>query len=205
MHNPTRNIFRPALIYGLFMLFLSGHADCCLAQDLKAGEPTLDSRSSSPAIPLLNCSITHESEQIYWTNWHKQFHEAVMVNQAALLKQNKSIRYGLAVVEFTVTNDRHITAHAFAHDSSTYLKFAQEALSGYHMSPTRQAVFMSENPKFDELVVRCYEKLDGKKILAFPPSSTRTQVTDTRWHLAGAGVGNYVHWPTDDFEQTSGE
>jgi hypothetical protein len=64
-------------------------------------------------------------------------------------------------------------------------------------------VFLEPNHKFDDLVVRCYEKLDNKKILEFPPNSARKEVVDTRWHLAGAGVGNYVRWRTDDYEQIS--
>ncbi len=164
-----------------------------------------DQSVSTKAAPLLDCHITQQTEQIYWTEWHKRFHEAVIANQAALLKQNKSIRYGLAVIQFTVTSDKHVQAKALAHDDPTYIRLAQEALAGYHMSPVKAAVFMAANPKFDNLVVRCYERLDGKKILEFPPNSLRKSVTDTRWHLAGAGVGDYVHWKTDDLEQVSPE
>jgi hypothetical protein len=153
--------------------------------------------------PLLNCSVSEQAEQIQWTEWHKAFHEAVMENQTALLKQNKSIHYGFAVVEFTVTKDKHINVRALPHDDPTFIRLADEAFNGYHMKSGRKAVFLAPNSKFDNLVVRCYEKLDNRKILEFPGSSARKEVFDTRWHLAGAGVGNYVRWRTDDYEQVS--
>ena len=124
-----------------------------------------------------------------------------MENQTALLKQNKSIHYGFAVVEFTVTNNKHINARALPHDDPTFIRLADEAFDSYHMKTGRKSVFLAPNPKFDALVVRCYEKLDNRKLLEFPASSARKEVFDTRWHLAGAGVGNYVRWRTDDYEQ----
>jgi hypothetical protein len=153
--------------------------------------------------PLLNCSVSEQAEQIQWTEWHKAFHEAVMENQTALLKQNKTIHYGFAVVEFSVTNNRHINARALPHDDPTFIRLADEAFESYHMKPGRKTVFLAPNSKFDALVVRCYEKLDNRKILEFPASSARKEVADTRWHLAGAGVGNYVRWRTDDYEQVN--
>lgn len=155
--------------------------------------------------PLLNISVSEQAEQVQWTEWHKAFHQAVMENQAALLRQNKSIHFGFAVVEFTVTRDRHINVRALPHNDPTYLHLANEAFSSYKMKPGRKEIFLEPNPKFDNLVVRCYEKLDNKKLLEFPASSVRKEVSDTRWHLAGAGVGNYVRWRTDDYENVTAD
>jgi len=172
--------------------------------------PEVDISATSASVnsthtPVLNCSVSEQAEQIQWTEWHKAFHQAVMENQTALLKQNKSIHYGFAVVKFTVTNNRHVSAQALPHDDPTFISLANEAFNGYHMKSQRKAVFLEPNPKFDALVVRCYEKLDNRKLLEFPSSSARKEVVDTRWHLAGAGVGNYVRWRTDDYEQVAAD
>jgi len=75
---------------------------------------------------------------------------------------------------------------------------AAEALSNYNLDALRKDLYLAPNEKFDALVVKCYERLNNKKILAFPDNSERNEVSDVRWHIAGVGVGNYVHWRTDD-------
>jgi hypothetical protein len=154
---------------------------------------------------LLDGGVTTQAEQIQWSPWHESFHKAVIENQTDLLKHNHAIRYGLAVVEYKVTKNRQLTVRALPHDDPTYKKMAAEALSNYNLDALRKDLYMAPNEKFDTLVVKCYERLNNKKILAFPDNSERNEVSDVRWHIAGVGVGNYVHWRTDDYEDVAGQ
>lgn len=162
-----------------------------------AAEPTAKQHSTM----LLDGGISTQAEQIQWAPWHEAFDKAVIEYQGESLKHNHSIRYGLAVVEYKVTKNRQLTARALPHDDPTYRKLAAEALSNYNLDALRKDLYLAPNEKFDSLVVKCYERLNNKKILAFPDNSERSEVSDVRWHIAGVGVGNYVHSRTDDYEQ----
>jgi hypothetical protein len=166
-----------------------------------SAEPAIKPRSTM----LLDGGVTTQAEQIQWAPWHEAFHKAVIENQTELLKHSRAIRYGLAVVEYKVTRNRQLTVRALPHDDPTYKKMAAEALSNYNLDALRKDLYLAPNEKFDALVVKCYERLNNKKILAFPDNSERNEVSDVRWHIAGVGVGNYVHWRTDDYEQVGSQ
>lgn len=154
---------------------------------------------------LLDGGVTTQAEQVQWSSWHENFDKAVIENQSEFLKHNHSIRYGLAVIEYKVTKNRQLTARALPHDDPTYKKMAAEALSNYNMDNLRKDLYLAPNEKFDTLVLKCYERLNNKKLLAFPDNSERNEVSDVRWHIAGVGVGNYVHSRTDDYEQVNSQ
>jgi len=214
MRNSCAWLFTTTLItiaFALISLSARSENETALSQPQKAkvddspvrhsGDPAIKPRSTM----LLDGGVTTKAEQIQWSPWHEAFHKAVIENQTELLKHNRTIRYGLAVVEYKVTRDRQLTVRALPHDDPTYKKMAADALSNYHLDALRKDLYLAPNEKFDALVVKCYERLNNKKILAFPDNSERNEVSDVRWHIAGVGVGNYVHWRTDDYEQVVGQ
>jgi hypothetical protein len=150
--------------------------------------PSAQSAPKPRSTMLLDGRVTTQAEQILWSPWHEAFHKAVIENQTELLKHNRAIRYGLAVVEYKVTKNRQLKVRALPHNDPTYKKMAAEALSSYNLDALRKDLYLAPNEKFDSLVVKCYERLNNKKILAFPDNSERNEVSD-------------VHWRTDDYEQ----
>jgi hypothetical protein len=205
MRNSFAWLFTTTLISIAFVLLsLSARSEneSILSPPQKA---KIDENIRPHATMLLDGGVTTQAEQIQWLPWHETFDKAVIDNQTELLKHNRSIRYGLAVVEYKVTRDKQLTARALPHDDPTYKKKAAEALSNYNLDALRKDLYLAPNEKFDALVVKCYERLNNKKILTFPDNSERNEVSDVRWHIAGVGVGNYVHSRTDDYEQIVGQ
>jgi hypothetical protein len=203
MRNSCAWLFTTILVVIVFgSISLSAHCEneTVLLQPQK---PKVDERPHSTM--LLDGGVTTQAEQIQWLPWHETFDKAVIENQTELLKHNRAIRYGLAVVEYKVTRDRQLTVRALPHDDPTYKQKAAEALSNYNLDALRKDLYLAPNDKFDSLVVKCYERLNNKRMLAFPDNSERNEVSDVRWHIAGVGVGNYVHSRTDDYEQVVGQ
>ena len=178
-------------------------------QKAKIDETPAEIKPNSETKPhstmLLDGGVTTQAEQVQWSSWHEAFDKAVIDNQSEFLKHTRAIRYGLAVIEYKVTRSRQLTARALPHDDPTYKKLAAEALSNYKLDALRKDLYLAPNEKFDTLVLKCYERLNNKKILTFPDNSERNEVSDVRWHIAGVGVGNYVHSRTDDYEQLNSQ
>ncbi|MDR3616980.1 MAG: hypothetical protein P4L53_25705 [Candidatus Obscuribacterales bacterium] len=204
MRNSCAWLFTTILVVTVYAsISLSAHCEnnVVLSQPQKAKVDVSKPHSTM----LLDGGVTTQAEQIQWLPWHETFDKAVIENQTELLKHNRAIRYGLAVVEYKVTRDRQLTVRALPHDDPTYKQKAAEALSNYSLDALRKDLYLAPNEKFDALVVKCYERLNNKRILAFPDNSERNEVSDVRWHIAGVGVGNYVHSRTDDYEQIVGQ
>jgi hypothetical protein len=139
---------------------------------------------------------------ISWAAWHLNLDQAIVAKQYALLVEKWKTRGpAFAVIDYSVTSNGHIEAHALRPDDPTFQTKFREAQSEYHLSETQAVTFSNSNNQFEQLTLKAYRSMEGNPLLKFPDGSNRKIVRDVRWHIDAAKIPRSVRSQLDDVEK----
>ena len=139
---------------------------------------------------------------ISWATWHMNLDQAIVARQYELLVQKwKTKGPAFAVIDYSVTSNGHMEAHALRPDDPTFQAKFNDAQSEYHMTERQALMFSNPNIQFEQWTLKAYRSLEGNSLLKFPDGSSRKIVRDVRWHIDAAKIPRSVRSQLDDVEK----
>lgn len=145
--------------------------------------------------------INDKSEPISWAAWHQAIDQAIASRQYDLLVGHWKTRGpAFAVIDYTVTAEGKIEAHALPPDDPEFKKKFRDAQEEYHLNERTSLPFLTPNGQFEQLTLKAYRAMDHSPLLKFPEGSKRKIVRDVRWHIDASHIKRSVRSRDDDVE-----